>query len=74
MNKTLIEGVEKLLDMENPTTRANHAGWDKGDCSDVGMVRILMIQTIEEEIEDRGEYYDGCYDKLLHSLMNEYSS
>jgi hypothetical protein len=26
----MINEVEKLLDMENPTTRLNWMGWDKG--------------------------------------------
>ena len=70
----MIGEIEKLLDMENLTTRLNLRSWDKCDCSRVGIVRILLIQTIEEEIKDRGEYYDGCYDKLLDSLNKEYTT
>ena len=39
-----------------------------------GIVRILLIQTIEEEIKERGDYYDGCYDELLDSLNKEYTT
>ena len=39
----MIDKIEKLLNMENPTTRLNWMGWDKGDCSKVGIVRILLI-------------------------------
>jgi hypothetical protein len=70
----MIDKIEKLLNMENPTTRLNWMGWDKGDCSKVGIVRILLIQTIEEEIKERGDYYDGCYDELLDSLNKEYTT
>jgi hypothetical protein len=31
------------------------------DCSKVGIVRILMIQTIEEEIKERGDYNGWVY-------------
>jgi hypothetical protein len=68
----MITKIEELLNMENPTTRFNWMGWDKGDCSAVGIVRILLIQTIEDEIKVRGDYYDGCYDELLDSLNLEY--
>ena len=70
----MIAQVEKLLDMKNPSTRINWMLWDKGDCSSVGIVRILMIQTIEDEIKVRGIYYDGCYDELLKSIKTEYKS
>ena len=72
--KIMIDKIEELLNMENPTTRLNWMCWDKGDCSKVGIVRILLIQTIEEEIKERGDYYDGCYDELLNSLNNEYTT
>ena len=29
----MIDKIEKLLNMGNPTTRSNWMGWDKGDCS-----------------------------------------
>lgn len=67
-----INEVEKLLDMENQNTRSLWMGWDKGDCSKVGMVRILMLQAIEEEIAERGMFYDGCYDAIRTSLINDY--
>lgn len=70
----MIDKIEELLNMENPTTKQNWMAWDKGDCNKVGLVRILLIQTIEEEIEERGDYYDGRYDKLLHSLNNDYTT
>ena len=69
----MINTIEKLLNMEDSTTRSNWMSWDKGDCSKVGVVRILLIQTIEEEIKERGDYYDGCYNKLLDSLNKEYN-
>ena len=70
----MIDKIEKLLNMENPTTRLNWMGWDKGDCSKVGIVRILLIQTIEDEIKERGNHYDGCYDELLNSLNKQYTT
>jgi hypothetical protein len=73
-NVNLISEIEKLLNMNNPKTRSNWMCWDKGDCSKVGIVRILLIQTIENEIDDRGDWYDGCYDELLDSLFTEYTT
>ena len=66
--------ISKLLDLENPTTLSNWMSWDKGDCSKVGIIRILLIQEIGNEIRERGNYYDGCYDKLLESLNKEYNT
>lgn len=70
----MINEIEKLLNLENAETRLNYMGWDKGDCSKVGIVRILMIQTINNEIKERGKYYDGCYDALLKSLIDNYTT
>lgn len=67
-----IEKIEELLNMKNPNTKQNWMKWDKGDCSKIGIVRILLIQTIEEEIKERKNQYDGCYDHLLKSLNSNY--
>jgi len=69
MNK---DNIEKLLDMEGEEIRSLYKTWDKGDCSIIGLTRILMIQEILKEIEERGKSYDGQYDELLKSLYEKY--
>jgi len=70
MNK--IDKVEELLDMNNENIKSLYMSWDKGDCSTIGLIRILLIQEIEKEIKNRGVYYDGQYDKFLDGIKNNY--
>ena len=68
------ETIENLLNMNDPEIKQLWMGWDKGDCSIVGLVRILMIQEINKHIKENGIYYDGMYDELLDSLYNKYNT
>jgi len=66
--------IEELLDMENSNIRNLHNSWDKGDCSLIGLIRILMIQEIQKEKITRGVQYDGQYDDFLESIINTYNT
>lgn len=67
----LIDNVEKLLDMNDLEIKLKYTYWDKGDCSEVGIVKILLFQTIKKHIEENGEYYDRKYDNLFNILDKE---
>ena len=64
--------IEKLLDFSEPEIDSLYRSWDKGDCTIIGLARILLIQEIKKEIQDRGEYYDGQYNELLIALHEKY--
>jgi hypothetical protein len=59
--------VESLLDMSDKDVLAEYMSLDKGS-ENVGIARILLMQTIKEEIRSSGEHYDGRYDKLMDAL------
>jgi len=56
--------IEELLDMDDPITKQNYLGWDKGDCSEVGLCEILLDQLIRKHKEENGTYYDTDYDQI----------
>tara|TARA_R110000824_G_scaffold320133_1_gene507089 strand:- start:289 stop:483 length:195 start_codon:yes stop_codon:yes gene_type:complete len=56
--------IEELLNMDDPITKLNWMGWDKGDCSEVGLCEILLDQLIREHKEENGQYYDSDYDQI----------
>jgi len=60
----MIDKIEELLDMEDPTTSLNYMRWDMGDCSEVGICEILLDQIIRKHKKDNGEYYDTDYDEI----------
>jgi hypothetical protein len=62
MNKRDI--IESMLNMEDPITKQHWVGWDKGDCSEIGLCEILLAQLIREHKEENGLYYDTDYDKI----------
>jgi hypothetical protein len=49
-----------------------YRSWDIGDCSSVGLVRILMINTIKEYQKDC--YIESGFENILHYLETEYRS
>jgi hypothetical protein len=63
MNKRRDQ-IESLLNMEDPITKQNWMGWDKGDCSEVGLCEILLAQLIREHKQENGEWYNTDYDKI----------
>ena len=64
--------IEKMIDLDIESIRQLYMTWDKGDCSLIGLIRILLIQEIEKEIKNRGEFYDGQYDDFLNFIRYEY--
>jgi hypothetical protein len=68
------DDIEKLLNLENKETQHLYMTWDKGDCSLIGLARILLIQEINKEIKIRGVHYDGQYNELLNCLYNKYNT
>lgn len=66
-----IKEIESLLDLNNNKIRQLYNSWDKGDCSKIGLTKILLYQNILEYIDNNGVYYDGEYDDLLEKLNYE---
>jgi hypothetical protein len=64
--------IENLLDLDNSYIKNLYNSWDKGDCSTVGLARLLLIQEITKEIKIRGIHYDGQYDDFLEAILSEY--
>ena len=60
----MIDKIEELLDMGDTITKQNYMGWDKGDCSEVGLCEILLDQLIRKHKEENGEWYDRDYDEI----------
>jgi hypothetical protein len=74
MKKLYFDDIENLLDLENPEIKTLYNSWDKGDCSMVGLIRILMIQEIHNHIRVNDIYYDGMYDEMLENLETKYKT
>ena len=68
------DAIEELLELDNSYIKNLYNSWDKGDCSTIGLARMLLIQEILKEIELRNIHYDGQYDDLLESLLNDYKT
>lgn len=63
----LVDRIEPLIDLDEPCIASKYMSWDKGDCSMIGLVKILLIQLIMEHKTDNDA--DGEYDVLL-SILN----
>jgi len=61
-----VENILELLDLENPEISSLYYSWDKGDCSLVGLSKILLIQMIKDRQSIPN--YDGEYDTILQAL------
>lgn len=72
--KSAMDTIEGLLNLSDDNIRSRYGGWDKGDCSLIGLIRILLIQEIKKEISVRGDYYDGQYDEFLKTLDETYNT
>lgn len=57
--------IESLLDLRDDYIQSLRFSWDKSDCSDAGIVRVLLIQTIRKHIAAQGEYADRDLIELL---------
>jgi len=67
MSKVDIYTITSLLD-DSPETNEMYRLWDLGDCSLIGLLKILLKQEINKEIKSRGQYYDGEF-KELESVL-----
>ena len=56
--------LEELLDLDNPDIKRLYDSWDKGDCSTVGLIEILLVQEIAKHKQANGEFYDTDYDQI----------
>jgi hypothetical protein len=60
MNKS--DKIEELLDLDNPKIKTLYHSWDKGDCSLIGLIEILLVQEIDNHKKEQGIHYDTDYD------------
>lgn len=57
--------LEAFIDKNDPEIVNLWRSWDKGDCSVVGILEILLYQEIKKHKKENGEYYDRDYDKII---------
>lgn len=57
--------LESFVDKNNPEIFNLWMSWDKGDCSVVGLLEILLHQEIKKHKKENGDYYDRDYDKII---------
>lgn len=58
----IYEDIERLLDLEDEEILSFYMHWDKGDCSVIGLIEILLFQEIKKHKEEMGNYYNTDYD------------
>lgn len=58
-----IKDIEKFIDDDNPDIYT----WDKGDCSLIGIIKILLIQEIKKAKRD---IYESRWTEMLSYLEN----
>jgi len=56
--------VESLLDLSNAEIKQLYNSWDKGDCSLIGLIEILLYQELQEHKRINKEYYNTDYDEI----------
>ena len=61
---TKIEIIESLLDLYDNDIKTLYHSWDKGDCSLVGLIEILLYQEIKNHKKENGDYYNTDYDDI----------
>ena len=64
MNIDRREIIEDLINLDDPEIKTIYRRWGKGDCSEVGLIEILLYQVIKEHKQENGEYYDTDYDQI----------
>lgn len=67
MNNKITE-IESLLDMNDPLIVTYYKSWDLGDCSLIGLIKLLLFQEIKNEIKSRGQFYDGEFSNIFELL------
>jgi hypothetical protein len=50
--------IIELLDLEDEEIKSLYNGWDKGDCSVIGLCEILLHQEMKKHKKENGEWYD----------------
>ena len=56
--------ITELLNFEDKEIKSLFNSWDKGDCSKIGLIEILLYQEIKKHKEKNGLYYDTDYDNI----------
>ena len=64
------DNIEKMLNFNDPKIKELYNSWDKGDCSLIGLIEILLIQEIVKHKEENGINYNTDYDQI--KLRYEY--
>jgi len=57
--------LESFIDKTDPEILNLWMTWDKGDCSVVGLLEILLHQEVKKHKKENGDYYDRDYDRIL---------
>lgn len=72
-----IEDIERHLDKDDEDFHSYidhlYFGWDKGDCSKLSLLKILLIQEILKERQERNNkqrWYFGEYELALETLID----
>ena len=63
MKQITIKDIEQFIDDE--TFNSEYYNWDKGDCSLVGLIIVLLKQEIRNAKKDPYEYRWGSLLKFL---------
>lgn len=63
-NREQINTIEQLLDLNDNEILCFYRGWDKSDCSLIGITEIYLFQCIKKHKEENGMYYDTDYDYI----------
>jgi hypothetical protein len=69
MNKLEINDIENLLNLNDKRIEEMYRIWDIGDCSLVGLVRILLNQVIFQHKDEQKEFYDTDVDKYIQNIL-----
>ena len=56
--------IIELLDLEDTEIKLLYNGWDKGDCSIIGLCEILLHQEIKKHKIENGDWYDRDVDDI----------
>jgi hypothetical protein len=64
-----LDSLEDCLDLEREDIESKYRSWDKGDCSKIGLAKIILYQEITKHIQENGIHYDGEYDEFLKLLI-----
>lgn len=70
MNNDIGSIIPPLLNLNDEEIVWRFNSWDKSDCSDIGLVKILLIQLLRDHIKENGDYADQDFVELLHKITN----